>query len=42
MVHSSEECFGSTPPVLRSREFGDMIVDCALYDLPLWTPLYLV
>lgn len=34
VVRSVEECFGSTPLALPSQEFGDMISDCALMDLP--------
>lgn len=32
--HSTEECFGSIPPSLPSREFGDMITEYAFCNLP--------
>lgn len=33
VIGSNEKSFGSIPPSLPSHEFGDMIVDCVLYDL---------
>lgn len=34
VVRSSEEYFSSLPHFLSSWEFGDMITECALCDLP--------
>lgn len=40
VVRSTEECHGSIPSSLPSREFGEMIMDCALFDLPFMGFLY--
>lgn len=34
VVRTTDECFGSILLALTSWEFRDIIMDCALYDLP--------
>lgn len=40
VVLGPNECLGTSPPLLPSQEFADMVSDCGLCDLPFIGSIY--